>query len=479
MPNNGIEIYTSGGKGIDIRSDVYKVLGLAPRSNGYDVGYACAGTHGKINRYARRKPYAFGSPAGYTDADAKSKNWGMKPVPMDISVHTGVISPPWGQWAPPVPGTDWLRLADFDGYHTRALPWITEARVYTSNPNNPKVPMGGQHNGNGKGYIYGVFKIWNQSDYEEGGMPMNIFRHPNDSYLVDPPYPDFGDWCVTLIWGSHEGSEWGPQIWVKQSAPVRSLARGEHTLTIPVTYAMQQSMISEEAEAYPFNVAVLCLAPPMEEVDVNGDMQPDPASIGVNDMQRLISLNMWDDAGIRTETGFIADTIDNFVYQPVEQWIDITQYTYSINGSAGCRFYAGSNGAEFYGSFGYPSIEISQACAIDNVFFDLVIEVYDSSNRSVWGVQERKGTGGAYDVPARPGITSIQFNADDAGEYTVNATDLQDAVDNGLIPAGTYTVICKGLVSANGTDYSVDPPVGYRLLATEQYVTTTITLTKR
>ena len=50
MPNNGTRIYTEvrdGVKyGVDVRSDVYKVLGIAPRKNGFDIGYACSNLHG-------------------------------------------------------------------------------------------------------------------------------------------------------------------------------------------------------------------------------------------------------------------------------------------------------------------------------------------------------------------------------------------------------------------------------------------------
>lgn len=58
MPNNGTRIYTENGKGIDLRADVYKVLGITRRRNGYDLGYACTNTHGKINPDSLYKPFA-------------------------------------------------------------------------------------------------------------------------------------------------------------------------------------------------------------------------------------------------------------------------------------------------------------------------------------------------------------------------------------------------------------------------------------
>ena len=34
---------------VGLDSDVYPTLGIGPTSDGYDLGYACANTHGKIN----------------------------------------------------------------------------------------------------------------------------------------------------------------------------------------------------------------------------------------------------------------------------------------------------------------------------------------------------------------------------------------------------------------------------------------------
>lgn len=34
---------------INLGDDVYGTLGIGATSNGYDLGYACANTHGKIN----------------------------------------------------------------------------------------------------------------------------------------------------------------------------------------------------------------------------------------------------------------------------------------------------------------------------------------------------------------------------------------------------------------------------------------------
>lgn len=455
MPNNGTRIYTENGKGIDPRADVYKVLGITRRRNGYDLGYACTNTHGKINPMAKRKPYAFGSRYGYTDEDAKKNNWGMKPVPvkLDISRDGRVLAPEWGQWNAPVAWKNWSRIADFNGYTKDAQPWISNVRVYTNNPHNSYRPMGGQYNGTGRGYIYGEFEINNQSNYEEGGLPMNLFRHPNDAYLIYPPYPDFGDWCVTLIWGCHEGSEFGGPLWAVQTEPVKYMTRGTYRLEIPITYAMYKSITAEgEGEDYPFNVAVLCLAPPMEEImGEDGDPVGDPYSLNVNDSQRLISLNMWDDDDIRQESGFVADGIDEFMKPSKPDKEVYLTCVFEGNSDPGFPSYSAYE-AVFYFDPGSPTIYVPDYPGEKGgIKVDLYynIHVIDRDGRNVWPepVFLCTGQNGSSITGANPKY--FNFPSDELGEMTVDASDLQEAVDNGAIYEGEYTV--KATYSGYGT----------------------------
>lgn len=129
MPNNGTRIYTevrNGVKyGVDVRSDVYKVLGIAPRKNGFDIGYACSNLHGKINPASKHKPVRYDKVGELTDRErmGTSEDWG-----------NGIF---WGvrcagrpgkltglhdcyEYLPPRAGEDWMRLGDFDGYNNAA-----------------------------------------------------------------------------------------------------------------------------------------------------------------------------------------------------------------------------------------------------------------------------------------------------------------------------------------------------------------------
>lgn len=221
MPNNGIRIYTENGKGIDVRSDVYKVLGLAPRSNGYDVGYACANQHGKINPCSKRKPYAFGSAAGYTDAEAKARNWGMSPRQMSLP-----NSPMWGQWTPPVPGTNWMRLADFDGYNNAAVSPVHVRDLYFLDNGGKRMehPTLGYSNSNyGTAYICADMEVTSGSDVEFG---MDDFTNP---YLTGGTFDNF---CPTLVFGAWEGSEFSGRAWFAQTEETVQTLNGIFTLRI-------------------------------------------------------------------------------------------------------------------------------------------------------------------------------------------------------------------------------------------------------
>ena len=46
---------------INLDADVFATLGIGSVGGDYDLGYACANTHGKINPWARYKPVRYES----------------------------------------------------------------------------------------------------------------------------------------------------------------------------------------------------------------------------------------------------------------------------------------------------------------------------------------------------------------------------------------------------------------------------------
>lgn len=132
MPNNGTRIYTENGKGIDLRADVYKVLGITCRRNGYDLGYACTNTHGKINPWAKFKPVICSSPFSDTFWRGDDGKCGFTVNVNTEEFHTftkeDVLnfyrdSTNW-TYNPPAGANNWKCLGHFNGYVKNAIPFI-------------------------------------------------------------------------------------------------------------------------------------------------------------------------------------------------------------------------------------------------------------------------------------------------------------------------------------------------------------------
>lgn len=271
MPNNGTRIYSQGGKGIDIRNDVYKVLGIGPRRNGYDVGYACSNQHGKINPLSKRKPYAFGNVSGYTDAEAAAHNWGMTPAAMVLP-----NVPAWGQWQPPKGGlSEPFRSGDFDGYNQNAKPPVyVENMYFTTNDGKrvgyPTLARRGAH-------FYGYPYLCCDFSLDPGEFRMSDF-HPTWG-SVDY----FKDFKPTLIFAAWEGREfWPGGVWIAQTEETVSQLSGSYQLRINTSdpdmyaYIVGGDIIEEDGERHEVDgsgrwIAAVCLAPSVYMTNSEGE----------------------------------------------------------------------------------------------------------------------------------------------------------------------------------------------------------------
>ncbi len=101
-------------------SDPYRVMGVARRTIGYDVGYVCSNLHGKINKWAMYKPVKYDSPGELTAEQRRSVLYGLvRPLIYTANYNTD------SDWSyNPPSGADWARLLDFDGYHHGAVPGV-------------------------------------------------------------------------------------------------------------------------------------------------------------------------------------------------------------------------------------------------------------------------------------------------------------------------------------------------------------------
>lgn len=130
MPNDGRRIYTEvrdGVKyGIDVQADVYKVLGLARQSGGYDVSYACCDEHGKTNKWSAAKPVRYNKISGLTAFEIENTDiaegvyYGLKMSDREGTLKT--VHDCTFDYLPPRVGVDWCRLTDFEGYDHAAKP---------------------------------------------------------------------------------------------------------------------------------------------------------------------------------------------------------------------------------------------------------------------------------------------------------------------------------------------------------------------
>ena len=117
---------------------VYAQLGIAPYQGCYDLAYLCSNRHGKINKWSKVKPIRYATPQALTTAQfagtstdhANGIHYGLR-----CRIHNGSGdgiqdgSQGWAglhkcnwEYFPPVPGTHWNRLSDFDGYDDGAQP---------------------------------------------------------------------------------------------------------------------------------------------------------------------------------------------------------------------------------------------------------------------------------------------------------------------------------------------------------------------
>ncbi len=159
MPNDGFRIYTEvrdGIKyGVDVKADVYRVLGLGSQA-GYGYGdRVCCNEHEKINPWAKYKPVRGGG-VDTEDDTWQSVSAGNRKCGFEIpeyvnpgSLNTGLIEAlvsGAAQWTylPPRPSADWCRITDFDGYNHRAgdpFPKVTTMTINKQENGRVQIPI--------------------------------------------------------------------------------------------------------------------------------------------------------------------------------------------------------------------------------------------------------------------------------------------------------------------------------------------------
>lgn len=95
---------------ISLHADVYSVLGVSKSGTYYDVGYINSNAHGRTNIWSRNKPMRVNTVGNLTEQQKHDAAFGLS------ATFSATQDPIWSYLAPR-PGTDWCRLADFEGYN--------------------------------------------------------------------------------------------------------------------------------------------------------------------------------------------------------------------------------------------------------------------------------------------------------------------------------------------------------------------------
>lgn len=263
-----------------------------------DVGTLC--TSNKINKWSLRKPYAFGDAVTrLTDDVLRDNNCGITPNKHNVA-NSSVVPLAWSQWSAPTGSTQWKRLTDFNGYSHNAKPWLTNVRVWFTNPNNSEKPMASASpsQGNWKHYCKAEFTI-------------DVVDNVSPAYMKA-----LKDHCITLIFASNEdgGGRLSRDIYIEQTVPMSQIANGTYSLKVEIPY----SMITDEGYTGK-TIAVLCLAPKYATA---------PTRL---ELLQLFSLDTYDDSALRT----MCVKANEEIASPIAPAIETTKYISAEHISSG------------------------------------------------------------------------------------------------------------------------------------------------
>lgn len=209
---------------------VYADLGIAPYNGSYDTAYLCSNLHGKINKWSKVKPIRYATPqtltaaqfAGTTTDHANGVYYGLR-----CRIHNGSgdgtqdDSRGWAglhkcnwEYFPPVPGTHWSRLSDFDGYDDGAQP-------------NPTGKVNGKQSGEEVVMYYDIpqnlpCSVVCHTSGEANTFATNLGVNLQEVAAIS----DIGEWypCILISDVNADGEPTSPHY-------VRALAEAKDTLT--------------------------------------------------------------------------------------------------------------------------------------------------------------------------------------------------------------------------------------------------------
>lgn len=420
-----------------------------------------------INRRSRYKPYAFGSyntllidKNGNENPILKANNFGMTPATIGSAPYRAL---PWGQYTRPVEGIHCLRSTDLDNYFHYAKGGISTARIYTNNPKNDRVVMlGGDAQGQ-EGQIIGEIQYSFDTSFE---------ICPEDFHNPMIPRHSLGDYRFTLLFGSVQSGDtaFSSAPWVAQSTEsVRDMTHSDNlteTLTIFLDRDISNELRTWTTDSDDF-LAILCLAPPIirnsEGRFARWQIGSDQSnSLEFNSMG-LVSLDMWEDSAVQTESVLFSNAIDDYQMPSVMQTDVIgvaSTAEYLDNPDAvGMPFTNRVSFAGYYDDGGdawvtvdcgaFDSIYFPENSIIGNLEHGFEFYISDSSGKWIYGDSQTVETVENPNPNPYGHKYSIQFN-----------DEFHEDVWVPQLAPGTYTIRLWAYVKQTGEaiNWNFDPP---------------------
>ena len=121
-------------------SDPYVCMGLGKYNGWYDLTYAYANAHKKVNPYSKYKPMKYDTPSTLTETQKKTVNYGYERIPYYSTIESMIdgfmgsgASANNGenpQWEYLDTSNSWKRLNDFENYNHGSLKYIDYLPLY-------------------------------------------------------------------------------------------------------------------------------------------------------------------------------------------------------------------------------------------------------------------------------------------------------------------------------------------------------------
>lgn len=182
-------------------ADPYTCMGVAATADGYELRYICQNSHGKINKWARSKPYNIVQLTELTDAQKKGVLFGLTPPLYANGNWLTAVNREY-TYNPPTTGDK--RLTDFIEYSHNALPPCEAQKDITTRID---------------------------SAYIDGSLRLNHYGHDSRNIGLDEIFAHYMGWYLAFIIDWKGTGVYSDALW--KTADV-SLADGGYSVKVDI-----------------------------------------------------------------------------------------------------------------------------------------------------------------------------------------------------------------------------------------------------